>query len=117
MKKQVIVYGIKNCETMKKAFAWLDKRNVAYDFHDYKKEGADEAVLKAAMKKFGWENVLNRKGTTWRKLPEDMRGKMTEKSAMAAALDNPSLIKRPLVVAGAQMVLGFDEEALERLIS
>ncbi|MBI1216277.1 MAG: ArsC family reductase [Alphaproteobacteria bacterium] len=115
MSKSITVYGIKNCNTMKKAFEWMDKRKIAYVFHDYKKEGADDAVLKAAIKKFGWENVINRKGTSWRKLPEAQREKMTEKTAIAAALDNPSLIKRPIVVQGAQMVLGFDEDALKKL--
>lgn len=107
------VYGIKNCDSMKKAFAWLDKNGIAYDFHDYKKSGADVAVLKAAIKAHGWETVINRKGTTWRALPEKTRDGMNEKSALAAALENPSLVKRPLVVAGKDILLGYDEAAFK----
>lgn len=103
------VYGIKNCDSMKKTFVWLDKNGIAYDFHDYKKSGADEATLKAAIKAHGWENVINRKGTTWRALDEKTRAGMTEKSALAAAMDNPSLVKRPLIAAGKDILLGYDE--------
>jgi arsenate reductase len=110
------VYGIKNCDSMKKAFVWLDKSGIAYDFHDYKKSGADEAVLKAAIKAHGWENVINRKGTTWRNLSEKTRKNMDEKSALAAALDNPSLVKRPLIVAGKDILLGYDEATFKALL-
>ena len=72
----ITVYGIKNCDTMKKAFTWLDQHKIAYTFHDYKKSGADEAVLKKAIAEHGWENVINRKGTTWRALPEKTRETM-----------------------------------------
>ncbi|MDP2206552.1 MAG: Spx/MgsR family RNA polymerase-binding regulatory protein [Alphaproteobacteria bacterium] len=110
------VYGIKNCDSMKKTFAWLDKHSVAYDFHDYKKSGADETTLKAAIKAHGWEAVINRKGTTWRALPEKTRESMTEKSALAAALDNPSLVKRPLIVSGKDILLGYDEATFKALL-
>lgn len=103
------IYGIKNCDSMKKAFVWLDKQGIPYDFHDYKKSGADAAVLKAAIAAHGWENVINRKGTTWRALPEKTRADMTEKSALAAALENPSLVKRPLILQGKKILLGYDE--------
>jgi arsenate reductase (glutaredoxin) len=96
---------------MKKAFAWLEKHNVAYDFHDYKKSGADVEILKAAIKAYGWENVINRKGTSWRTLPEKLRENMTDKTALAAALQNPSLVKRPLVTTGKEILLGYDEAA------
>ena len=111
----VTVYGIKNCDTMKKAFTWLDKHKVEYDFHDYKKSGADEAVLKRAVAEHGWENVINRKGTTWRTLPEKARETMNEKSAIKAALENPSLVKRPLVTHKKGVLLGFDEAAFKVL--
>jgi arsenate reductase len=107
------IYGIKNCDSMKKAFLWLDKHGIAYDFHDYKKSGGDAAVLEAAIKAHGWENVINRKGTTWRALPEKARESMTEKTALAAALDNPSLVKRPLIVSGKDILLGYDEAAFK----
>lgn len=111
----VTVYGIKNCDTMKKAFTWLDKHKVDYAFHDYKKSGADEAVLKKAIAEHGWENVINRKGTTWRALPEKTRETMTEKTAIKAALDNPSLVKRPLVTHKKGVLLGFDEAEFKAL--
>ncbi len=107
----ITLYGIKNCDTMKKAFAWFDAHKIAYAFHDYKKDGADEKVLKAAIKSLGWESVINRKGTTWRALPEKTRAGMDEAGAIRAAIANPSLIKRPLVVSGAQILAGFDETA------
>ncbi|MDY0008880.1 MAG: ArsC family reductase [Bdellovibrionales bacterium] len=114
---KITVYGIKNCDSMKKAFVWLDENGIAYDFHDYKKSGADEAVLKSAFKIHGWENVINRKGTTWRKLDDKTRDSMTEKSALAAALENPSLVKRPLIVAGKDILLGYDtDEFTEKLV-
>jgi arsenate reductase len=105
------IYGIKNCDTMKKAFVWLDERGVEYEFHDYKKEGADEAVLREAIAQHGWDNVINRKGTSWRKLSDAMRENMDESGAIAAALDNPSLIKRPLLVYNGQTYLGFSAQS------
>ncbi|HYD17177.1 MAG TPA: arsenate reductase [Patescibacteria group bacterium] len=111
----ITVYGIKNCDTMKKAFDWLDKHKVAYTFHDYKKAGAIEAVLKQAIAQHGWENVINRKGTSWRALPEKTRQSMDEKSAIKAALANPSLVKRPLVVSKTGIFLGFDADQFKGL--
>lgn len=109
------VYGIKNCDTMKKAFTWLDKHKVAYDFHDYKKQGADKAVLERAFKEHGWEKVLNRSGMTWRNLPEKAKADMDAQGALKTALDNPSVIKRPLVVTDKSVHLGFDETAFAKL--
>lgn len=109
-----VIYGIKNCDTMKKAFAWLDKNGVAYSFHDYKRDGVDAAILDRAFDTFGWEDAINRKGTSWRKLPQDARDGMTASRARKVALENPSLIKRPLVVFGKKMLLGFDEDAYAR---
>lgn len=114
MAKKLAVYGIKNCDTMKKAFHWLDSRKIAYDFHDYKKEGADKALITAAMAQLGWEDVINRKGTTWRALPEAAREKMTAASALKAALENPSLIKRPLIFDGKTYRVGFDAAAFAK---
>ena len=102
-----IIYGIKNCDTMKKAFSWLNERGVDYNFHDYKKSGADSAVLKNAFKTHGWENVINRRGTTWRSLPDGVKAAMNDTNAINAALENPSLIKRPLLVHKGTVHLGF----------
>lgn len=105
-----IIYGIKNCDTMKKTFSWLDEHGVDYTFHDYKKSGADSAVLKDAIKNYGWENVINRRGTTWRSLSEDVKETMNETSAVTAALENPALIKRPLLIHKGDIHLSFDPE-------
>lgn len=105
----VKVYGIKNCDTMKKAFKWLENNNVPYDFHDYKKDGVDTAILKKAIAHFGWDTVINKRGTTWRQLPDHMKNSMDATIALEAAVANPSLIKRPLLVKGDEKLLGFNE--------
>jgi len=107
----ITVYGIKNCDTMKKAFAWLDAKGVDYTFHDYKKSGADKAMLQRAFEEHGWETVINRKGTTWRALPDDVKEKAKAASALKLALENPSLIKRPLITGAKGIILGFDADA------
>lgn len=117
MKNSIAVYGIKNCETMKKAFSWLEKHKVAYDFHDYKKAGADSAVIKRAFAQHGWETTLNRKGMTWRNLPDSVKNGMTEKRALETALENPSVIKRPLITVGSDIVLGFDADEFKKIFS
>ncbi len=106
----VHIYGIKNCDTMKKAFAWLDAHKIAYEFHDYKKEGANQEIVKKAIDQHGWENVVNRKGTTWRVLPDDIKSAMNDYKALSVALENPSIIKRPLLLHDDAIYLGFDEE-------
>jgi arsenate reductase len=102
------IYGIKACDTMKKAFNWLDQHGIAYEFHDYKKAGAPEKQLRQWIRKLGWETVINKRGTTWKKLPEDARASMDAESAVAAALDNPSLVKRPIIEQGTILLAGFD---------
>ena len=104
----VTVYGIKACDTMKKAFTWLDAHQVDWQFHDYKKAGISEKELKRWIKALGWENVINRRGTSWRKLPEAERDTMTPGSAIQAAIANPSLIRRPIVEGDGILELGFD---------
>lgn len=104
------VYGIKNCETVKKALAWLDGHGVKYTFHDFKKEALTPALLDGWLKAVGWETLLNRKGTTWRGLPEKVRDAIDAKSARALMLENPSIIKRPVVVKGAAVTVGFDAD-------
>lgn len=111
----VTIYGIKNCDTMKKAFAWLETHEVAFTFHDYKKQGVDESVLNAALDTQGWEETLNRRGTTWRNLPDDLKTTMDKKTALKTALENPSIIKRPLLVCDGQIYLGFKPEIYEKI--
>jgi arsenate reductase len=104
------VYGIRNCDTVKKALTWLDTNKVAYRFHDFKKEALQPATLDKWLKAAGWEILLNRKGTTWRGLPEAVREEIDAKSARALMLDNPSIIKRPVVVNGSDVSCGFDAD-------
>jgi Spx/MgsR family transcriptional regulator len=106
-----VLYGIANCNTMKKARAWLDERGIDYDFHDYKKKGVDEAQLRQWVKELGWEALLNRRGMTWRRLDESLRQNIDEASAIRIMLEKPSIIKRPLLDLGGRKLLGFDEQA------
>ncbi len=101
------IYGIKNCDTMKKARAWLEARGVAHDFHDYKTAGIDRARLEGWAARVGWETLLNRAGTTFRKLPEVDKEGLTEKKAIALMLAQPSMIKRPVLEAGKTLLVGF----------
>ena len=104
------IYGIKNCDTMKKARAWLDTHRLAYTFHDYKAEGIDRKRLEAWAKSVGWETLLNRAGTTFRKLPEKDKQGLTAAKAIALMLDQPSMIKRPVLDLDGKLVVGFKPE-------
>ena len=106
-----ILYGIPNCNTVKKARAWLAERGVEVVFHDYKKQGVPEAELRAWVKTLGWETLLNRKGTTWRKLDAARQAAVTDAaSAIALMLEQPSVIRRPVLLRGAALRVGFDAE-------
>ena len=104
------IYGIRNCDTMKKARAWLDAHNVAYEFHDYKVAGIDRAKLEAWAKAVGWEVLLNRAGTTFRKLPDEAKEHVDERKAIKLMLEQPSMIKRPVLEQGKTLIVGFTEE-------
>jgi arsenate reductase (glutaredoxin) len=111
MTKPITIYGIKNCDTMKKARAWLDKRGVAYSFHDYKAAGIDRERLEGWSKKVGWEILLNRAGTTFRKLPEKDKSGLDARKALALMLAQPSMIKRPVLeLDGGKLLVGFSPE-------
>jgi arsenate reductase (glutaredoxin) len=112
-----VIYGIKNCGTMKKAFTWLDGHKVAYEFHDYKKEGIDRARLEKWIKQAGWEVLLNRAGTTFKKLPDSDKNGLNEKKAIALMLDRPSMIKRPVAEKGAKLLVGFKPDEYARAFS
>lgn len=104
------IFGIKNCATMKKAFAWLDDHGVHYDFHDYKAAGIDLARLKDWSKRVGWETLLNTRGTTWRKLTPAQQANLDESRALRLMSENPSLIKRPVLENGKTLQVGFAPE-------
>lgn len=110
------LYGIKNCNTVKSAVEWLKKKKVEFDFHDYKAKGITGEKLKEWSKQVGWENLVNKRGTTWRQLGPDIQKTITnEKAAIALMKEKTSVIKRPLIEKDGKVVaLGFDEEAFQK---
>jgi len=103
----VTLYGIANCDTVRKARRWLEARGVAYRFHDFRKDGLAREQLEAWTSELGWEQLLNRRGTTWRKLPEELRSEIDQGEAIRVMLEHPAIIKRPLLDLGQRRVLGF----------
>ncbi len=106
----ITLYGIKNCDTVKKARRWLDQHGVEYHFHDLRNDGLEPTRLNAWIAAAGWEKVLNRRGTTWRRLPEELRGEIDERRAGALMLEHPTLIKRPIVEFSGGVLIGFVEK-------
>jgi len=112
----ITIYGIKNCDTMKKARAWLDGHKVAYAFHDYKTAGIERARLEGWIKKAAWETLLNKAGTTFRKLPDRDKDGLSEAKAIKLMLAQPSIIKRPVLeLAGGKLLVGFKPEQYETI--
>ena len=109
------LYGIPNCDTMKKARSWLESRGVAYEFHDYKKLGITRPQLLAWAKVVGWETLLNRAGTTFRKLPDEAKENLDERKALALMLEQPSMIKRPVLELDGRVLVGFSPEKYSAL--
>lgn len=104
------VYGIPNCNTVKKAIDWLKANSLSYEFHDYKKLGVTKNELKVWNKQVGWEKLVNKKGTTWRGLPAEEQQKVTnEKAAIELMIEKPSVIKRPVIDVDGKLLVGFDE--------
>ncbi|MDB5376966.1 MAG: hypothetical protein JWR00_1412 [Rubritepida sp.] len=104
------IYGIKNCDTMKKARSWLDARGVSYAFHDYKASGIEAETLEGWADQVGWEKLLNRAGTTFRKLPDADREGIDDGKAIALMVAQPSMIKRPVLLDGKKLLVGFSPE-------
>jgi arsenate reductase len=113
----ITIYGIKNCDTMKKAFAWLDKHGVEYEFHDYKNKGIDREHLERWSKKTGWEMLLNRAGMTFRKLPEKNKQGLSEAKAIKLMLAQPSMIKRPVLDFGGKLLVGFKPDEYKAAVA
>ena len=111
------IYGIKNCDTMKKAIKWLNENGVEFEFHDFKKAGLEEAQLKAWVKQVGWELLVNRRGTTWRKLPESERDGIDETKAIQLMLANLSLIKRPVLITDNAIHVGFKADEYAQIFA
>jgi arsenate reductase len=115
MAKSITIYGIKNCDTMKKARAWLDQHGVDYAFHDYKAAGIERAQLERWAKKVGWETLINRAGLTFKKLPDKDKEGLTEEKALALMLKQPSMIKRPVLeLGGGKLLVGFAPEQYDK---
>ena len=113
------VYGIKNCDTVKKALKWLNENRIEYEFHDYKSKGISEKMLKNWVTQIGWESLVNRKGMTWRQLDSDTQaGVKNEKTAIKLMLEKTSVIKRPLIESSGKVIaLGFDaQEYKDKLV-
>lgn len=113
----ITLYGIKNCDTMKKARAWLDGHGIAYAFHDYKTDGIDRARLAHWADEVGWEALLNRAGTTFRKLDDAAKESLTPSRAIALMLAQPSMIKRPVLDHGGRLLVGFKPEIYARALA
>ena len=107
MVNAVTLYGIPNCDTIKKARAWLNDHGVEFVFHDYRKQGLDKEQLQSMVAVLGWEAMLNRRGTTWRALPDPLKERIDLETAISIMLDNPAIIKRPILATDEQLHLGF----------
>ena len=116
MTKPITIYGIKNCDTMKKARAWLDGHGVTYAFHDYKAAGAPKEKMKAWADEVGWETLLNRAGTTFRKLPDAEKEGLNERKALTLMQEQPAMIKRPVLEVGGKVLVGFKPEVYQKEI-
>jgi arsenate reductase len=113
----VVMYGIKNCDTVKKAKKWLDSNGVEFTFHDYRKDGLSDELLSSLESTLGWEALLNKRGTTWRKLPDETKDAINKETAMSIMLENPAIIKRPILNNGKALELGFSDTAYQQLFT
>ncbi|MCG8314262.1 MAG: ArsC family reductase [Pseudomonadales bacterium] len=110
-----IMYGIKNCDTIKKARKWLDESNIEFHFHDFRKDGISQAKLEGWINAVGWETLLNKRGTTWRQLDDVIKANVDESSAIKIMLENPAIIKRPVLETVDQVTVGFKPQDYEKL--
>jgi len=110
-----VIYGIKNCDTMKKAMAWLNDNGVDYLFHDYKKDKVPANMIDKAINQFGWEVVINKRGTTWRTLDQEIKDTMDNKRALNIAIENPSIIKRPILNYNDNVYVGFKDDEYKNI--
>jgi arsenate reductase len=113
----IILYGIKNCDTVKKAQRWLETQKIEYIFHDFRVDGLDKNLLKDFLKLVDWETLLNKRGTTWRKLPEKQRNDINKKNAVSLMNENPTLIKRPVLAYKKKLFIGFAESDYEKIFN
>ena len=113
----VKLYGISSCDTIRKAKTWLKNQQIEFEFHDYRKQGLEQKLLESMISVLGWEAMLNRHGTTWRALPDTVKEQIDQASAMRVMLDNPAIIKRPLLATANQLHLGFSDRQYQEIFS
>jgi len=111
------IYGINNCDTLKKAIKWLKENNIDHHFHDYRKEGVTRELLESFEIKIGWEVLLNKRGTTWRKLEEDIKNCINRENALTLMLESPAIIKRPVLVLSDNIIVGFKAAQYKKIFS
>ena len=111
------VYGIRNCDTIRKTLNWLTEQDIPHHFHDYRKDGLSERLIDSFMSRFSTDELINRRGTTWRKLPESVRDNLTPATARSLMLANPSVIRRPILSDGNSWLIGFDPDAISRTLN
>ena len=113
----ITVYGIKNCDTVKKALKWLAEHNIEHKLHDYRVDCLDTAFLEQAEAQFGWENLVNKRSTTWRNLDENVKKTLSKSTALSILADNPTLIKRPIILQEGKALIGFDEKEYQAVFA
>lgn len=113
----ITLYGIANCDTIKKAKCWLEAADLEYEFHDYKKQGCSSELAKRFLQQFELDKLVNKRGTTWRKLPEPQKNNLDTESAVALMASQPSIIKRPIVKVGNQWLIGFDAKHWQSMLT
>lgn len=111
----MIVFGIKNCDTVKKARRWLDDNGIDYQFHDFRKDGLEKSTIEGWLESVEWEVLLNKRGTTWRKLDDPRKENLNQDVAVELMLENPTLIKRPVFVNASDVIVGFNEDTYQTL--
>jgi len=117
MAHPVTLYGISSCDTIRKAKTWLKNQQIEFEYHDYRKQGLEQKLLESMISVLGWEAMLNRRGTTWRALPDTVKEQIDQASAMRVMLDNPAIIKRPLLATANQLHLGFSDRQYQEIFS
>ena len=113
----VKMYGIPNCDTIKKAKKWLESQHVNYDFHDYRKHGVDKPMVEQFCRQLGWENVINKRGTTYRQLSQEQKDSLDEISVIQLLVDQPAMIKRPILCHREQLYVGFKPDTYQSIFS
>lgn len=109
------LYGISNCDTVKKAMKWLTNQNITFTFHDFRKDGLDESLLASFVEQSDWSTLINKRSTTFRNLPENLKSNLVDQQAVATVLEQPTLLKRPLLVANKQLTVGFSDKTYLQL--